>query len=151
MRHGRWIQFASFAVCSALVAWGGPVRGQEAEQMEKEEAEMAEMMEEEKPQEVTVMGQLVDVACFAMSGGQPGERHKMCAMKCAKNGLPVGVWDAEPGTVTIILAPAPAFEAYMQGEARVTGMMMEKASALLPSKIEVQTDGEWKEVEFKAM
>ena len=148
MEHGRWIQFASLAACAALVVWGGPVQGQEAEQMEKEKAEV---MEEENPQEITVMGQLVDVACFAMSGGQPGERHKMCAMKCAKNGLPVGVWEAEPGTITIILAPAPVLEAHMQGQARVTGMMMEKANALLPSKIEVQTDGEWKEVEFKAM
>ena len=149
MKNARWVQVAAVTVCAALLAWGGLARSQEAEEMKKQGTE--EMAEEEAPQEVTLTGQLVDVTCFAMSGGPPNTRHKMCAMKCAENGSPVGVWDTKAQTITIILAPAPQFAGYMQGGARVTGMVLEEAGALVPSKVEVETEGEWKEVKVKLM
>src|SRR5215468_3092438 len=41
-------------------------------------------------EEVTVKGEVVDLACY-LSKGSKGKRHKTCAELCAKKGLPLGV------------------------------------------------------------
>jgi hypothetical protein len=40
--------------------------------------------------QVTVKGEIVDLACY-LAKGLKGKRHKACAELCAKKGLPIGV------------------------------------------------------------
>lgn len=41
-------------------------------------------------EEVTVKGEVVDLACY-LSKGLKGKRHQACAVMCVKKGLPIGV------------------------------------------------------------
>ncbi len=42
--------------------------------------------------EITVKGEVVDIACATKKGeGGKGDAHAACAMACAKKGMPVGV------------------------------------------------------------
>ena len=46
--------------------------------------------------DVTVKGEVVDVACSTKKGeGGKGEAHASCAMACAKKGMPVGILTAD--------------------------------------------------------
>lgn len=42
------------------------------------------------PDDVTVQGEIVDMACY-MAKGSRGAAHKACAVMCAKRGVPIGV------------------------------------------------------------
>ena len=53
--------------------------------------------------EVTVKGEVVDVACYVM-GGTKGEDHKACAEACAKAGGSLGILTAD-GKLYISLLP----------------------------------------------
>lgn len=53
--------------------------------------------------EVTVKGEVVDVACFMM-GGAKGEEHKSCAEACAKAGGSLGILTAD-GKLYVSLLP----------------------------------------------
>jgi hypothetical protein len=52
-------------------------------------------------QDVTVQGEIVDMACF-MSKGSRGASHKSCAQLCAKKGVPIGVL-TDAGEVYLLL------------------------------------------------
>jgi hypothetical protein len=41
-------------------------------------------------EEVTVTGEIVDLACY-LSAGKKGPEHRSCAQMCAKGGVPMGV------------------------------------------------------------
>jgi hypothetical protein len=60
-------------------------------------------------EEVTVSGEIVDLACY-LPKGLKGKRHKQCAQLCAKKGLPIGVL-SDTGEVYLLLEnhddPAP--------------------------------------------
>lgn len=46
--------------------------------------------------DITVKGEVVDVACATKKGdGGKGEAHASCAMACAKKGQPVGILTAD--------------------------------------------------------
>ncbi len=51
--------------------------------------------------QVTVSGEVVDLACY-LSKGSKGKRHKACAEMCAKKGLPIGVL-TEAGDVYLLI------------------------------------------------
>ena len=55
----------------------------------------------EDGQDVTVQGEIVDMACF-MSKGSRGASHKACAQLCAKKGVPIGVL-TDAGDVFLLL------------------------------------------------
>ena len=50
---------------------------------------------------VTIEGELVDLACFIDHGGR-GEKHQACATTCAQNGLPIGLLDKK-GNLYLVL------------------------------------------------
>ena len=52
-------------------------------------------------EQVTVKGEIVDLACY-LSKGLKGKRHKACADMCAKKGLPLGVL-TDAGDVYLLL------------------------------------------------
>lgn len=52
-------------------------------------------------QEVTVTGEVLDMACYLDHGAQ-GQDHKACATKCISSGLPVGIKTADGQTYLLI-------------------------------------------------
>jgi hypothetical protein len=52
-------------------------------------------------EEVTVQGEIVDLACY-MAKGSKGPSHKACAQMCAKKGVPIGVL-TDGGEVLLLL------------------------------------------------
>jgi hypothetical protein len=56
---------------------------------------------EEKAAEVSVTGEVLDMACY-LDHGAHGEKHAGCAKKCIESGLPVGIKDADGKTYLII-------------------------------------------------
>ncbi len=64
----QWISFLAGAACVAVMAW--PVSASD----------------------ITVKGEVVDIACATKKGdGGKGDAHAACAMACARKGQPVGV------------------------------------------------------------
>jgi len=51
--------------------------------------------------EVTVTGEVVDMACY-IDHGATGEKHAECAKKCIASGLPVGLKTADGKTYLLI-------------------------------------------------
>lgn len=91
----------------------------------------------------TVEGELVDVKCFM--GGAKGESHQMCAIACAKSGLPVGV-AAKDGKVYNLLVMAPGMADYMSKRVKITGEYYEESQSIKPTKILVKEGRKWTEV-----
>jgi hypothetical protein len=56
---------------------------------------------EDKPKDITVKGEIVDLACW-MEDGKSGAEHKKCAVGCIKGGTPAGVL-LEDGTVYLLV------------------------------------------------
>ena len=54
-----------------------------------------------KGPKVTVKGEVVDLWCY-LEGGDHGDKHKECAMTCAKAGNPMGIVDAK-GIVYVLM------------------------------------------------
>ena len=52
-------------------------------------------------EDVTVQGEIVDMACY-MAKGSRGAAHKSCAQMCAKKGVPIGVL-TDAGEVYLLL------------------------------------------------
>lgn len=52
-------------------------------------------------EEVTVQGEIVDLACY-MPKGAKGPQHRACAQMCAKKGAPIGVL-TESGDVYLLV------------------------------------------------
>jgi len=52
-------------------------------------------------EDVTVQGEVVDMACY-MAKGSKGPGHKACAQMCAKKGVPIGVL-TDAGEVYLLL------------------------------------------------
>jgi hypothetical protein len=54
-----------------------------------------------KPEVSTFKGEVVDLHCFLDNGGR-GEKHKQCAIDCAKAGNPIGLVD-EKGEAYLLM------------------------------------------------
>ena len=93
--------------------------------------------------EKTVEGELVDVKCYM--GGAKGETHQMCAIACAKSGLPVGV-AAKDGKVYNLLVIAPGMAEYMTKRVKITGEYHAESQSIKPTKILVKEGRKWTEV-----
>jgi hypothetical protein len=81
-------------------------------------------------QKVTVTGYVRDTGCFVMRN-LSGDSHVECALKCAKNGIPLGI-EADNGTYYVAIKPGhpadsanPMLEQYAEKKVTVTGMASE--------------------------
>ena len=113
---------------------------------------------------VTVTGTLVDTKCYGMMPeANIGNTHKMmkgdkmmdapkCATACAAMGIPAGIVEGgKAGNQTyVLITPTNQLKKHMSKEARVTGEIAYEG-AIMPMKIEVKEDGEWKDITPKAM
>src|SRR6266568_3101984 len=64
-------------------------------------AGMACAADEPAAKEVTVTGEVLDMACY-LDHGAHGDKHAGCAKTCIESGLPVGIKDAE-GKVYLLI------------------------------------------------
>src|SRR5215468_11565017 len=81
-------------------------------------------------EEVTVKGEIVDLACY-LSKGSKGKRHKTCAELCAKKGMPLGVL-TDAGDVYLLIedhddpGPYETVKGLAAEQAEVTGKKFTK-------------------------
>lgn len=56
--------------------------------------------QEDRKDEVTVKGEVIDLVCYMINkDAGKGPDHKECALRCAKNGVPLGLLEDGTGTV----------------------------------------------------
>lgn len=58
--------------------------------------------EKGKSKEASITGEILDLACY-MTEDESGPAHKQCAIKCAKQGIPIGILDKKSKKVYLIL------------------------------------------------
>jgi hypothetical protein len=56
----------------------------------------------EKPKDVTISGEVLDLTCF-MEHGAKGAEHASCAKTCITGGLPVGLLESGTGNVYLVI------------------------------------------------
>ncbi len=64
-------------------------------------ASQALVRAQEDSDEVTVKGEVVDLACY-LDHGASGPKHAECAKKCINSGLPVGIKSSDGKTYLVI-------------------------------------------------
>lgn len=58
------------------------------------------LAQDERKDEITLKGEVIDLACYMKNkDAGKGPDHKECAVKCAKNGVPLGLLEDGTGTV----------------------------------------------------
>ena len=98
----------------------------------------------------TLIGELIDTACFVASdGGAKGEAHAECAAKCLSTGIPAGILPEGGGTddlLFLLTNPVP-FAEYAAQTIKVEGVKHEGMQAFDVKHLYVkQKDGSFKEV-----
>jgi len=108
----------------------------------------------------TIEGILVDMKCYSMDTENwvqdhvtPKGKMPMCAMTCAKMGIPVGLLEGgKPGgKVYVIITPAMPLGDHMTKTARITGVIALEGHGIVPDKIEVKNKDKWQEVKIATM
>lgn len=108
----------------------------------------------------TIEGILIDTKCYSMDSANwvqdhmtPKGKMPMCAMTCAKMGIPVGLLEGgKPGgKVYVIITPAMPLGDHMTKTARVTGTLALDGHGIVPDKIEVKNKDKWQEVKIATM
>lgn len=105
--------------------------------------------EKKATKETTITGELVDTKCCT-GMDKRGADHELCAVQCAKGGIPVGVLDEKSGKVYVLLTSSMGLADYMAKTVRVTGSVNDKytAQAIIPVKLEVKKGDKWEEVKL---
>jgi len=99
----------------------------------------ADMKTEAKPAEVTVTGEVLDMACY-LDHGAHGAKHADCAKKCISSGLPVGLKGTDGKTYLLIGEHMPANDELAQHAAEtitVRGKLVERDGINLLENIEI--------------
>jgi hypothetical protein len=101
----------------------------------------------------TVIGELVDTACFVSSDGdEKGADHAKCASKCMASGIPAGILPKdskdEHGMLFLLTNPKPLAQ-HAAKTVKVEGTVNEHLHAVDMKKLYVeQADGKWQEVKL---
>jgi hypothetical protein len=107
--------------------------------------------EEGKP--VTIVGELIDTACFITSDGDAkGKDHAECATKCMSSGVPAGIYPegAKDADEALFLLTNPQVLApYAAQTIKVEGVEYEHRHAIDVKKLYVKDGDAWKEVQLK--
>jgi hypothetical protein len=89
---------AALALALAVPVWAS---GAEDAHADHDHGKTEQANAQQAGQEVTVKGEVLDMACYLDHGAQ-GAEHKGCATKCIKSGLPVGIKGENGKTYLII-------------------------------------------------
>ncbi len=96
-------------------------------------------------------GTLVDSNCYLKDSSLTGNDHmgvKGCGTACLKQGLPAGIL-TKAKQYHVLVAPSLALAPYVGQEVRVSGSLHH--GAILASKVEVQKEGKWEQINLKSM
>lgn len=77
----------------------------------------------------TVVGQVVDIACF-VGHDSSGEKHAKCAEACARAGNPLAIFDGRQIFLPVSMNhknPNEKLMGFIEKKVRVTGTVLEKA------------------------
>jgi len=103
----------------------------------------------EKP--TTVIGELIDTACFTTSDGDAkGKDHAQCAMKCMASGIPAGILPegkTEDDALTMLTNPK-VFAPYAAQTIKVEGVVYQEKHAIDVKKAYVKDGDNWKEIKL---
>lgn len=104
---------------------------------------------EAKP--TTVIGELIDTACFTASDGDAkGKDHAECAQKCMATGIPAGILPEGKGegdALVMLTNPKP-FAAHAAKTIKVEGVVNEKKHVIDVKKAYVKDGDNWKEIQL---
>lgn len=118
----------------ALVAWAGPGHAHAAD--------------EGKP--ITIVGELIDTACFMSSDGEAkGSDHAACAKECLGSGIPAGILPDGKGAdeaLFLLTNPKP-FADHAAKTIRVEGIVHD-GKAVDVKKAFVKDGDAWKEIQL---
>jgi hypothetical protein len=92
-----------------------------------------------KPDQVTVTGEVLDMACY-LDHGAHGDKHAGCAQTCISSGLPVGLKSADGKVYLLIGEHKPANEQLAQYAAKtitVKGKLATRDGINLLENIEI--------------
>ena len=81
--------------------------------------------DEKASDKASITGEVVDAACY-MTRGAKGEKHKACAITCAKKGNPMGILEDGTDKLFISLKPNEDLMAHMAETVTVMGTVVEK-------------------------
>ena len=81
---------------------------------------------------VTVVGQVVDAACYMMHPqAASGQSHDECARACVQKGVPIGVIDEKSKALYLAdMASSKALLPHLHQRVRVTGQSVKRAEPL---------------------
>jgi len=115
---------------------------------EKAKEEKSEKKALSKEREVTVKGEVVDVACYLRFGEKGiGDNHKTCGEACAKNGGSLGILTKDGKLYVSVLpddhstSPNVKLMEHISHEVEATGIVRSKAGVrgIMISKVEMAT------------
>ena len=103
-------------------------------------------------EEVTVVGELIDTACFVASDGDAkGAEHAQCASKCMATGVPAAVLpenSADAHAMMFLLTNPKPLAEHASHTIKVVGTAHPEMHAIDVKKVYVQQDGEWQEIQL---
>lgn len=103
--------------------------------------------------QATVIGELIDTACYVSSGGEEkGKEHASCARKCLASGVPAGILpqDSKDANGIMFLLTNPKPLAPHAGKTiKVEGRPHPNLHAFDVKKLYVQNGSQWTEVQLQ--
>jgi hypothetical protein len=109
--------------------------------------------EGEGAKQVTILGELVDTACFVSGNGKArGTDHAECARDCMASGIPAGILpekSKDAGAMLFLLTNPRPLAAHAGKTIRVEGKANEKMHAIDVKKLFVKQGQTWQEVQLK--
>jgi hypothetical protein len=101
----------------------------------------------------TVVGELIDTACFVASGGDAkGPDHAECAKECMGSGVPAAVLPegaADAGAMMFLLTNPVVLAPHAGKTIKVEGTAHERMRAFDVKRLWVKDGNDWKEVPLK--
>jgi hypothetical protein len=101
----------------------------------------------------SIVGELVDTACFVSSEGDAkGSDHAECAAKCLGTGVPAGILpegSTDPSKMMFLLTNPSVLAPHAGKTIKVEGTSHEKMHSIDVKKLFVKEGNDWKEVQLK--
>ena len=103
--------------------------------------------------QATVVGELIDTACYVSSAGEEkGKEHASCARKCLASGVPAGILpqdSKDAGRLMFLLTNPKPLAAHAGKTIKVEGNPHPNMHAFDVKKLYVQNGSQWTEVKLE--
>lgn len=99
----------------------------------------------------TVVGELIDTACFTSSDGDAkGKDHADCAQKCLASGIPASILPEGKGEddALVLVTNPKVFAPYAAKTIKIEGVVNEKKHLIDVKKAYVKDGDNWKEIKL---